>query len=217
MVTTRSAAIAKMEEQLTLLLAKMEEQSQQLQLLTRQQSQRVDEVAKKQEETREQVHAIAGDLESVKTTVQGQLGEVEEAVSSVKTLQTELGERQKSLKAEPHDELLRELSEAVGKTGLRPTAPPFIPAETASSETVVATGKSSSGTDGGLGDGRETVDDGPGGDRSTSQVLLEGVQLVPRCRGQLLLMAREHGTHIVPNLRCWLESTSGTTWTKQPT
>ena len=44
MVTTRSAAVAKMEEQLALLLAKMEEQSKQLQLLTRQKSQRVDEV-----------------------------------------------------------------------------------------------------------------------------------------------------------------------------
>ena len=64
-------------------------------------------MARKQEETREQVHAIAGDLESVKTTVQGRLGEVEEAVSSVKTLQTELGERQKSLKAELHNELLQ--------------------------------------------------------------------------------------------------------------
>ena len=109
------------------------------------------------------MHAI-GDLESVKTTVQGRLGE---AVSSVKTLQTELGKRQKSLKAELHDEQLRELSEAVRKTGLRPTAPPFIPVETASLETVVATGESSSGADGGLRDGRKTVDGGSGGDRST--------------------------------------------------
>ena len=121
-------------------------------------------MAKKQEETRKQVQAIAGDLESVKTTVHGRLGEVEEAVSSVKTLQTELGERQKSLKVELHDELLQELSEAVEKTGLRATAPPFIPAETASLETVVATDGSSSGADGGLRDGREAVD---GGERST--------------------------------------------------
>ncbi len=62
MVTTRSAAVAKMEEQLAWLLVKMEEMSQQLQLLTRQHSQRVDEVAKKQEETHEQMQATAGDL-----------------------------------------------------------------------------------------------------------------------------------------------------------
>ena len=153
MVTIRSAAVAKMEEQLALLLAKMEEQSQQLQLLTTQTSQRVGEVAKQQEETREQVQAIAEDLESVKSTVHGRLGDVEEAVTSVKTLQAELGERQKSLKAELHDELLRELSE-VGKAGLRPTAPPFYPVEAVSPDTVVATDGGGSGADGRLGDGR---------------------------------------------------------------
>ena len=69
--------------------------------------------------------AMAGDLESVKAIVHGRLREVEEAVCSVKTLQIELGERQKSLKAELHDELLRELSEAVRNTGLCPTASPL--------------------------------------------------------------------------------------------
>ena len=43
-------------------------------------------------------------------------------------------------------------------------APSFIPAETASSETVAATGGSSSGADGDLRDGREAVDSG---ERST--------------------------------------------------
>ena len=59
---------------------------------------------------------MAGDLESLKAIVHGRLREVEETVFSVKTLQTELGERQKSLEAELHDELLQELSEAVGNT-----------------------------------------------------------------------------------------------------
>ena len=47
MITTRSTAVAKMEEQLSLLLTKVEEQSQQLKLLTEQQARRVDDVAKK--------------------------------------------------------------------------------------------------------------------------------------------------------------------------
>lgn len=76
-----------MEEQLSL-LTKVEEQSQQLKLLTEQQAKRVDDVAKKQEETHQQAQAVAGDLESVKATVHGRLGEVEEVVSSVKTLQS---------------------------------------------------------------------------------------------------------------------------------
>ena len=157
-------SVAKMEEQLATLIAKMDEQNEQLHVLTKQQSQRIDEVAKKQEETQEHVEAMAGDLDSVKATMHGRLGEVEEAVSSVKTLQTELGERQKSLKAELHDELLRELSEVVGKTGLRPTAPPFIPATTTRSETVAAAGDGSSG---GLGDSREAVEGESGRERST--------------------------------------------------
>ena len=144
MVTTRSAS--KMEEQLQLLIAKMDEQAEQLQLLTKQQSQKVDEVAKKQEETQEQVRTMAGDLDSVKTTVHGRLGEVEEAVSNVKKSQAELGERQKTLKAELHDELLRELSGTVDRTGLRPTAPPFIPAEGTMPETAAASGSSEGST-----------------------------------------------------------------------
>ena len=84
----------------------MDEQTEQLELLTKQQSQRVDEVAKKQEETQEQVQTMAGDLDSVKTTVHRRLGEVEEAVSNVKKSQAELGKRQKTLTAELHDELL---------------------------------------------------------------------------------------------------------------
>ena len=52
------------------------------------------------------MQAVSGYLESVKATVHGRLGEVEEALSSVKTLQTGLEERQQSLKAEFHDELL---------------------------------------------------------------------------------------------------------------
>ena len=161
-MVTRS--VAKMEEQLATLIAKMDEQNEQLQVLTKQQSQRIDAVAKKQEETQEHVEAMAGDLDSVKATMHGRLGEVEEAVSSVKTLQTELGERQKSLKAELHDELLRELSEVVGKTGLRPTAPSFIPATTTRSETVAAAGDGSSR---GLGDSREAVEGESGRERST--------------------------------------------------
>ena len=156
MIKTRS--VSKMEEQLALLIEKMDEQSEQLQLLTKQQSHRVDEIAKKQDETHDQVQAIAGDLDSVKTTVHGRLGEVEEAVSSVKTLQNELGERQKSLKAELRDELLRELSEAVGKTVLRPTAPPFTPASIATPGAVIATGEHGSGADrshGGSGEATE--------------------------------------------------------------
>ena len=145
------------------LIAKMDEQNEQLQVLTKQQSQRIDEVAKMQE-TQEHVEAMAGDLDSVKATMHGQLGEVEEAVSSVKTLQTELGERQKSLKAELHDELLRELSEVVGKTGLHPTAPLFTPATTTRSETVAVAGDGSSG---GLGDSREAVEGESGGERCT--------------------------------------------------
>ena len=65
----------------------------------------MDEVAKKQV-TQEQVRTIAGDLDSVKTTVHRQLGEVEEAVSNVKKSQAELGKRQKTLNAELYDELL---------------------------------------------------------------------------------------------------------------
>ena len=144
MVTTRSAS--KMEEQLQLLIAKMDEQAEQLQLLTKQQSQKVDEVAKQQEETREQVRTMAGDLDSVKTTVHGRLGEVEEAVSNVKKSQAGLGERQKTLKAELHDELLLELSGAVDRTDLRPTAPPFIPAEGTTPETAAASGSSEGST-----------------------------------------------------------------------
>ena len=143
MVTTRSAS--KMEEQLQLLIAKMDEQAEQLQLLTKQQSQKVDEVAKKQEETQEQVRTMAGDLDSVKTTVHGRLGEVEEAVSNVKKSQAELEEKQKTLKAE-HDELLRELSGTVDGTGLRPTAPPFIPAEGTTPEIAAANGSSEGST-----------------------------------------------------------------------
>ena len=45
---------------------------------------------------------LAGDLSSIKSTVHGQLGEVEEVVSSMRLAQTEIKERQKSLKAEIH-------------------------------------------------------------------------------------------------------------------
>ena len=115
--------------------------------MTKQQSQKVNEVAKKQDETPEQVRTIAGDLDFVKTTVDGRLGEpVEEAVSNVKKSQAELGERQRTLKAELHDELLRKLSGTVYRTGLRPTAPLFIPAEGTTPETAAASGSSGGST-----------------------------------------------------------------------
>ena len=57
----------------------------------------MDEVAKKQE-TQEQVQTMTGDLDSVKTTVHGRLGEVEEAVSNVKKSQAELWRDRRPLK-----------------------------------------------------------------------------------------------------------------------
>jgi len=130
-MATRAAS--KLEDQMTMLLEKMDKQSEQLQNLTRQQSERVDSIAQKQQETEEHVHAIEGDLHAVKTTVDGRLSAVEGSLTGLRTeLQSELLERQERLRKELHDDLLREFSTPTGlEGGLRPTAPPFVPATTA--------------------------------------------------------------------------------------
>ena len=124
-ITMSTRSQSRLEEQMEMLIAKMDQQSEQLQQLSIQQSERVESVVEKLNETDKHVEALAGDLDSVKSAVHGRLGDMEESMTSMKTLQAEFGERQKSLRVELRDELLRELSANV-KTSLRPTAPSFV-------------------------------------------------------------------------------------------
>ena len=90
--------MARLEEQLSLLITKMNQQGEQLEQLTSQQSERVESVVTKLKETDKHIDDIAGDLNSVKTEVHGRFGEMESSVTNLKVLQEELGERQKALK-----------------------------------------------------------------------------------------------------------------------
>ena len=117
--------MARLEEQLSVLITKMDQQGKQLQHMTRQQSERVDSIVDKLKETNKHIDAIAGDLNSVKIEVHGRFSEMESSVTNLKVLQEELGERQKALKTELRDDLFRELSASIST--LRPSAPTFIP------------------------------------------------------------------------------------------
>ena len=117
--------MARLEEQLSLLITKMNQQGEQLEQLTSQQSERVESVVTKLKETDKHIDDIAGNLNSVKTEVHGRFGEMESSVTNLKVLQEELGERQKALKVELRDDLFQELSVSIST--LRPSAPPFIP------------------------------------------------------------------------------------------
>ena len=114
------------------LLAKIDKQSEQLENLTRQQSERVDGIALKQQETDELVHAIEEDLHGVKTAVDGRLSAMEGSLTGLKTaVHSELLEEQERLRKQIRDDILRDFSTPTGLgEGLRPTAPPFVPATT---------------------------------------------------------------------------------------
>ena len=76
-----------------MLMTKMDQQSEQLQQLTKLQSERVDSVVHRLDETDKSIHAIAGDLDSVKSTVHGRLDDVVSSLGSLRAAQEELGER----------------------------------------------------------------------------------------------------------------------------
>jgi len=100
-------AVSKLEEQLAALMENMDKQIEQLENLTRQQSERVDGIAQKQQETDEHVHAVEGDLHTVKTTVDERLSAMEGSLTGVRTeLQFELFERQERLRKELRDDFL---------------------------------------------------------------------------------------------------------------
>jgi hypothetical protein len=122
---------------------------------------RVDSVIDRLDETDKNVHAIAGDLDSVKSTVHGRLDDVESSFTDLKTAQAELGERQKVLKAELRDELLRELT-AVTESTLRPTAPSFVPSTESLGGGVTPSGGAGHGEDGAAGLGGSTLGSGAG-------------------------------------------------------
>ncbi len=110
-----AALLAKMDQQ----SAKMDQQNEQLQLLTKQQIERVESIAERQKEAEEHIESLAGDLESVKRTVDGRLGAVED--------------RQESLRRELLADVLRELAPP-GPPGegapLHPSAPLVVPPDT---------------------------------------------------------------------------------------
>ena len=75
------------------LLAKMEEQGQQLRDLTQQQAEFLDDMVTSQRETEEQIAALQGDLQSVKTLVDSRLKATEDMIAKLLASQKELGER----------------------------------------------------------------------------------------------------------------------------
>ena len=90
----------------------------------------MDSIAQKQQEADEHVHAIEGDLHTVKTMVDERLSAMEGSLTGVRTeLQLELFERQEQLRKELRDDFLQEFSIPTGLEGrLRPTASLFVPA-----------------------------------------------------------------------------------------
>ena len=127
-MSTRSAT--KLEEQMATLLAKMEEQGQQLRDLTQQQAERLDGMVTRQRETEEQIAALQGDLQSVKTLADSRLKATEDVIAELLASQKELGERQKLLREELQSELQEKVAgPAASDPGrmLSPTAPPFVP------------------------------------------------------------------------------------------
>ena len=104
-MSTRAAS--KMEEQMAALLEKMDQQNEQLQLLIRQQAERVDVIVLKHKETDRH---IKEDLDSVKGNTDGRMSVMGKSIAGLKSFHAELGEQQKSLKQELHEELLQELA-----------------------------------------------------------------------------------------------------------
>ena len=102
--------------------------------LTRQQAERIDGLTQKQKETDENVSAIQGDLESVKTVMDGRLSAMEESLTGLRGFQAE---SMKTLKQELREELLRDLSTHTAPgtrvSSLRPMAPPFVPTDAVAS------------------------------------------------------------------------------------
>ena len=128
MSTTR--ATSKMEELMSTLLERMEQQNEQLQVMTQQQADRIENVAQRQKETDQEVSAIAGELRSVKLTIDGRLDVMEDSVAGLaKQIHATVTEGQVSTKHEFRKELLQELSD--GTSALRPKAQPFQPSGTA--------------------------------------------------------------------------------------
>ena len=65
------------------LLERMEQQNEQLQVMTQQQADRIENVAQRQKETDQEVSAIAGELRSVKLTIDGRLDAMEDSVAGL--------------------------------------------------------------------------------------------------------------------------------------
>ena len=116
-----SALLERMEQQNEQLLGKMEQQNEQLQVMTQQQADRIENVAQRQKETDQEVSAIAGELRSVKLTIDGRLDAMEDSVARLaKQIRTTPTEGQVSTKHELRKELLQELSD--GTSALCATA-----------------------------------------------------------------------------------------------
>ena len=97
---------AKLDEQMAALLEKMDQQSEQLQLFRKEQAQRVDDIARKQMEVGEQVSAVEGNIDSMKTIVDGRLSSFERSLTAVER-------KTETLKQELRKELLQELGAAM--------------------------------------------------------------------------------------------------------
>ena len=113
--TMTTHATTKMEEQMAALVSKLvqqsatlREQNEEVQLLVQQQSERVDELICKQVMD-ERFSTLEGDLESIKTMVDGQLQVLKELVAGLRSLHSDLWSRDKSLKQELKEELLHEM------------------------------------------------------------------------------------------------------------
>ena len=130
-MTKMESLLDKVIQQNKKIVRQMDEQSGQisehLRMLSQQQSERADGIAQKQRETEQEVSAIAGDLSTVKLTIEGRLSAMESSASGLTNqLRTEFGESRKSLKQEVHLELLQELG---ATPSLRPTVCPFTPSD----------------------------------------------------------------------------------------
>ena len=125
-----SALLERMEQQNEQLLGKMEQQNEQLQVMTQQQADRIENVAQRQKETDQEVSAIAGELRSVKLTIDGRLDAMKDSVAGLaKQIRATMTEGQELTKHQLREELLQELSDST--SALRPTAQPFQPSGTA--------------------------------------------------------------------------------------